>query len=207
MTVLSGIFPSLQDVVQRHDSAVRTTQKHKTGNYKWAKVSIDTKPNTWQDPGTFSLDPYGAVDCFCKFCKGELSNIYMHCDGCETLLNKDFNICSSCHKEGKYKIYYQMHPCSKKPSSDLNHTGNMEQKGSARCPCKNGTHCTCTCTYCGYCTGCSCKCHQQFTLHYRFMGIDDELRLLGEAKKIVGGGDNSAIRQNKSSFTNIAVWE
>ena len=186
MTVLSGILPSLQYVVQRHNSAVQMSsgwaQKRKTGDYKWAKVSIDAKPNTWQNPGTFSLDPYGAGDFFCKFCMEELSNIYMHCDGCEKLLSQDFNICSSCHEQGKYKIYYQMHPCSLKKFSVLNHTGNMEQNRSARCPCKNGK----PCTYCGYCTGCSCKCHQQFTLHYRFMGIDDELRLLGEAEKIVG---------------------
>jgi hypothetical protein len=186
MTVLSAILPSLQYVVQRHNSAVQMSsgwaQKRRTNEYKWAKVSIDAKPNTWQNPGTFSLDPYGAGDFFCKFCMEELSNIYMHCDGCEKLLSQDFNICGSCHEQGKYKIYYQMHPCSEKRFSVLNHTGSMQQDRSARCPCKNGK----PCTSCRYCTGCSCKCHQQFTLHYRFMGIDDELRLLGEAEKIVG---------------------
>lgn len=187
MTVLRGILTSLQYVVHRHNSAVRMSKEwgneSRDEEYKWAKVSVDAKPNTWQNPGTFSLDPYGAGDFFCKFCMEELSNIYMHCDGCEKLLNKDFNICSNCHKEGKYKVsFYQMHPFSTKRFSVLNHTGNMKLERAARCPCKNGK----PCNNCNFCTGCSCKCHQQFTLYYRFMGIDDELRLLSEAEKIVG---------------------
>eukprot|EP00986_Skeletonema_menzelii_P003949 scaffold1293_cov139-Skeletonema_menzelii.AAC.4 len=187
MTVLRGILASLQYVVHRHNSAVRLSKEwgweREEKQFKWAKVSIDEKPNTWQDPGTFSLDPYGAGDFFCKFCMEELSNIYMHCDGCEKLLNKDFNICSNCHKEGKYKVsFYQMHPFSTKRFSVLNHTGNMIQERAARCPCKNGK----PCSNCNFCTGCSCKCHQHFTLHYRFMGIGDELQLLSEAERIVG---------------------
>lgn len=187
MTVLRGILTSLQYVVHRHNSAVRMSKEwgweRQVKEFKWAKVSIDEKPNTWQDPGTFSLDPYGAGDFFCKFCMEELSNIYMHCDGCEKLLNKDFNICSNCHKEGKYKVsFYQMHPFSTKRFSVLNHTGNMTLERAARCPCKNGK----PCSNCNFCTGCSCKCHQQFTLHYRFMEIDDELQLLSEAERIVG---------------------
>ncbi|KAK1736014.1 hypothetical protein QTG54_013150 [Skeletonema marinoi] len=187
MTVLRGILTSLQYVVHRHNSAVsmskeRGWEKGDKQN-KWAKISVDAKPNTWQDPGTFSLDPYGSGDFFCKFCMEELSNIYMHCDGCEKLLNKDFNICSNCHKEGKYRVsFYQMHPFSTKRFSVLNHTGNMILERAARCPCKNGK----PCNNCNFCTGCSCKCHQQFTLHYRFMGIDDELQLLSEAERIVG---------------------
>ena len=187
MTVLRGILTSLQYVVHRHNSAVRMSKEwgweREDKQFKWAKVSVDEKPNTWQDPGTFSLDPYGSGDFFCKFCMEELSNIYMHCDGCEKLLNKDFNICSHCHREGKYKVsFYQMHPFSTKRFSVLNHTGNMIQERAARCPCKNGK----PCSNCDFCTGCSCKCHQQFTLHYRFLGIDDELQLLSDAERIVG---------------------
>lgn len=187
MTVLRGILTSLQYVVYRHNSAVRKSKEWdkdtRDEQHKWAKVSVGAKPNTWEDPGTFSLDPYGSGDFFCKFCREELSNIYMHCDGCEKLLNKDFNICSSCHKEGKYRVsFYQMHPFSTKRFSVLNHTGNMILERAARCPCKNGK----PCNNCNFCTGCSCKCHQQFTLYYRFMGIEDELQLLSEAERIVG---------------------
>mmetsp|Transcript_7055 Transcript_7055/g.12792 ORF Transcript_7055/g.12792 Transcript_7055/m.12792 type:complete len:471 (+) Transcript_7055:45-1457(+) len=146
------------------------------------RVSIDPKPNARENPVTFALDPYGAGDFFCKFCYEELSNVYMHCDGCEKLLNKDFNICSSCHMEGKYKIFHKMHPFNVKPQSILNHTGNKHMLRRGRCPCKNGKECQ----YCGYCTGCSCRCHQWFTLHYRFMDLEYEQQLLHHAESIVG---------------------
>ncbi len=59
-TVLRGILPSLAYVVNRHNSALKFSEKweEKTANVKdsW-RVSIDSKPNTWQDPGSFSLDP------------------------------------------------------------------------------------------------------------------------------------------------------
>ena len=108
--------------------------------------------------------------------------MYMHCDGCEKLLNKDFNICSGCHMDGKYKVFHQMHPFNPKAFSILNHTGNKSQLRQSRCPCKNGKECA----YCGFCTGCSCRCHQRFTVHYRFMEQENELELLRKTISIVG---------------------
>lgn len=184
-TVIRGILPSLEYVVTRHRSAVEFSEhwEQKTKNVKdsWC-VLIDSKPNTWQDPLKFPLDPYGAGDFYCKICSEELSNVYMHCDGCEKLLNKDFNICSGCHMVGRYQIFHQMHPFNNKAQSILNHTGNKTQLRRSRCPCKNGKECI----YCSYCTGCSCRCHQRFTVHYRFMKQENELELLQKAESIVG---------------------
>ncbi|KAL3799181.1 hypothetical protein ACHAW5_005458 [Stephanodiscus triporus] len=184
-TVLRGILPSLEYVVTRHSSAVAFSKlwEERTKNVKdsWC-VLIDSKPNTWQNPDKFPLDPYGAGDFFCKICAEELSNVYMHCDGCEKLLNKDFNICSGCHRDGRYKVFHQMHPFNPKPFSILNHTGNKFQLRQARCPCKNGKECA----YCSFCTGCSCRCHQRFTVHYRFMEQENEVELLHKAESIVG---------------------
>ena len=60
-TVLQGILPSIQYVVNRHNSSVKFSRewekKTKHVRDSW-RVSIDSKPNTWQDPGTFTLDPY-----------------------------------------------------------------------------------------------------------------------------------------------------
>ncbi len=60
LTVLRGILPSLEYVVTRHSSAVEFSKhwEQKTKNVKdsWC-VLIDPKPNTWQDPQTFALDP------------------------------------------------------------------------------------------------------------------------------------------------------
>ena len=186
MTVLSGILPSLQDVVQRHISAVLGEQESFRNATKRAKVTIEEKPDTWQNLATPCSDPYvESEDFFCKFCKGELSNIYMHCNGCETLLRQDYNICTSCHSKKKYK----RNPNSGTTacSSLLQHTGNMTGTSSSCSGCIGGKKCT----VCNFCTGCSCNCHQQFTLHYRFMHISDEEQLLKDVEKIVGVDDNN----------------
>lgn len=60
LTVLSGILPSLQYVVNRHSSAVKSSELWENTPKvaeDFSRVSIDSKPNTWQDPGSFSLDP------------------------------------------------------------------------------------------------------------------------------------------------------
>ena len=59
-----------------------------------------------------------------------------------------------------------MHPRSDKRRSLLNHTGDMKFDRAGRCPCKNGPKCD----YCEYCVGCSCKCHERFTVMTRFYG-------------------------------------
>ena len=146
---------------------------------------------------------YGAGDFFCKFCSEELSNVYMHCDGCEKLLDKDFNICSTCHQAGAYKISYQMHPFNAKPHSILNHTGCKTFLRRARCPCKNGKECQ----YCTYCTGCSCRCHQHFTLHYRFMGPENELEILKKAQSIVGSDEVPQAAETKARLFSLISEE
>lgn len=62
-----------------------------------------------------------------------------------------------------------MHPRSDKRRSLLNHTGDMKFDRAGRCPCKNGPKCD----YCEYCVGCSCKCHERFTVMTRFYGPED----------------------------------
>ena len=206
-SILKGILPSLQYVVHRHKKMTEEASTMWSKGGKHVKVSIDPKPNAWQNPGNinisssllylkqsftkfrnflfadqFSMDPHGSGDFICKFCSDELSNLYMHCDGCERLLNKDFNICTSCHSSKVYKQTIQMHPFNPKRKSTLNHTGNMTQLRRTHCPCKNGPRCD----TCFYCIGCSCTCHQQFTLQYRFMPVEEECELLKEVEEAVG---------------------
>jgi hypothetical protein len=206
INILRGILPSLQYVVYRHKMTEETSKKwEEEGKHK--KVSIDAKPNTAHNPGafkqsvcvhfsidrfhvltslydidSFSLDPHGSGDFICKFCSDELSNLYLHCEGCERLLNKDFNICASCHADEKYKRQIRMHPFQQKMKSTLNHTGNMRFQRYSRCPCHNGPQCD----TCAFCIGCSCICHQHFTLHYRFMPVQEEMQLLKDVVDAVG---------------------
>ena len=95
ITVLRGILPSLSRVVATHKLAVESyklsTERLRKG--KMPTLRAARLPDSWQNPSQAAIDPYGS-DYFCKICNYELSNIYLHCDGCEMLLQKDFNICS-----------------------------------------------------------------------------------------------------------------
>jgi hypothetical protein len=95
ITVLRGILPSLSRVGATHKLAVESyklsTERLRKG--KMPTLRAARLPDSWQNPSQAAIDPYGS-DYFCKICNYELSNIYLHCDGCEMLLQKDFNICS-----------------------------------------------------------------------------------------------------------------
>jgi hypothetical protein len=87
--ICRGIFPALQYVVKQHVYAMNLAESKKSKSYERCKrVSIASKPNAWENPLTFALDPYGKDDFNCKICHKELSNVYLHCDGCEILLSK-----------------------------------------------------------------------------------------------------------------------
>ena len=90
--ICKGIFPALQYVVKQHIYAVNVAENLKSKSFERGKrVSVSERPNAWENPVTHPLDPYGNSDFFCKLCNKELSNVYLHCIGCEVILSKDFN--------------------------------------------------------------------------------------------------------------------
>ena len=122
--ICRGILQSFRYIVEQHINVMENAMRSKTTSQKQRdRVSIADRPNAHEDPMRFPVDPYGNGDFFCKLCFKELSNVYFHCDGCEKLLSKDFNICQECHAEGKYKIRVQMHNLNDKRHSTLNHVG------------------------------------------------------------------------------------
>lgn len=104
--VLRGILPALRHVASQQVDAFQKAEASQRPMD--ARVSIADRPNSWENPQIYPLDPYGNSDFFCKLCHKELSNVYMHCDGCEKLLSRDFNICVDCHEEGRYKTKIQV---------------------------------------------------------------------------------------------------
>jgi len=189
--LLKGILPSLRQLVTKHELAYDFVKKKQGGKRNESLI-----PNSWQNPELFSLNPYGDGDFFCKLCFRELPNMYMHCDGCERLLNKDFNICSNCFLQEQHKQFVLMHPQSKRRHSTLNHTGNMTLQRTSRCPCRNGPQCQ----ECNYCMGCSCTCHQEFSINFRFMSIHDEKSLLCQAESIIKTIESSNVSQANQSI-------
>lgn len=153
-----GILPHLKGVVDREIKSGR-------GISKKAKL-----PDSQRNPDSYGIDPFGS-DYFCFTCKRELANSYFHCLGCESLLQKDLNICRMCLEEKKHGKNIYMGFKGKTRNSDIIHAGVLEKKRNTRgCMCRQGI-----CRDCGYCKSCSCSCHHDFQLHYRFY-MPDELK-------------------------------
>jgi len=165
-TVLRGILPSLEYIVRRHELAMEYSTRSRD-------VKIEKRPDTWRDPMHYSIDPYGN-DYFCRGCGVELSNVYYHCLGCEQLLSKDFNICSNCHKAGRYKVFEQMH-VSKRRDEQFNHTGNDPYSK-----------------------------HGKFSLHYRFMDLVEERSLLDKCRSIVGSDSIARADETKARLLSMS---
>ena len=174
--VLRGILPSLRYVVEKQTIAYEQAKSNKN-----AKVNISNRPDSWQNPSLFSMDPYGGTDFFCKFCYRELSNVYMHCDGCEELLSADFNICVDCHKAGAYRCLVIMNPISSLATTKVNHVGHLVRDRGRGCSCHMGI-----CRRCKLCVKCSCRCHQSFTVHQRLLTVDDMKGLVRKVEAVVG---------------------
>jgi len=105
LTVLKGIYPGLRKVLEEQINAFNAKLEGED-----VFMTVHETPEALHDPQKHTVDPFGN-DFFCALCHKELGNAYMHCDGCEFLLQKDFNICTACHsiKERREKNI-QMHP-------------------------------------------------------------------------------------------------
>ena len=133
----------------------------------------------------------------CKLCHAELSNTYLHCLGCESLLSKDFNICLTCFREERYYLRYDMDRKNKSSRSDLHHTGQREKERNGRgCRCHQGI-----CPDCKLCKTCSCRCHHRFQHRRRFFESTEIQSILDECEKISqqAGGMVSDCRENLES--------
>jgi len=176
-----GILPGLRFVVDQH--LITMNVGAVDSNERFKRLSIAEIPDTQCNPAESALDPYGDSDFDCKICRVELSNVYYHCDGCEKLLSKDFNICHECYTEKRFAIYHQMHPTNPKKHATLNHTGNNKFDRQKKCPCKNGP----ACGFCSFCLGCSCRCHTWFTVNTRLFPLKEEEKLFDKVKNLAEG--------------------
>ena len=185
LEVLRGLLPSLSYIVNRHKTAHEKAKQMEAKGDEKRKISIASRPDTQEAPESAKIDPWSHGDMSCKSCGAEISQCYMHCDGCEKLLSKDFNVCVACHNNRKHEVFYPMCPFNNKRNASVNHVGNMAYDRSndrGTCVCKNGTKCK----ICNYCLGCSCRCHKAFTMHLRFMSMEDEEALLQRVVAAVG---------------------
>jgi hypothetical protein len=167
LELLKGILPSLTCIVRTN----RKTERR-----------CKLKPNAWENPLKFPLDPYGYDAFYCKLCQVELSNEYYHCDGCESLLDQDFNICQSCHHAQRFTVFVSMNPADVSVLCTAHHTGQTTLDVRNRgCSMKLGP----VCKLCRFCTCCSCKCHKKFTPQLRFFALNQEEELLKRVRDVI----------------------
>jgi len=156
-----GILPTLCHIIGREKSDYSLFKAHH-GQQLTEPVVADKDIHPSKKKGRIITDDFE-----CKICQSELSNLYFHCEGCDKLLNMDFNICGKCHSAGEHKRTISMRKDDKSKVvklSTVNHTGIMSytNRNGIRCPCKKG-HC---CDYCKLCTCCACICHSTFSPHF-----------------------------------------
>jgi hypothetical protein len=135
---------------------------------------------------TGSLDPFEVH--ICKLCDTELCNSFMHCNGCESLLGADFNLCIQCHRDKSFQEFHQMHPEDPNvkvagPDCMKNHTGNVVRS----CHCRKKDRKQLACKKVSECTHPSCQCHTSFTHKSRFYTNDALKQLLKGLEEAVKG--------------------
>ena len=115
-----------------------------------------------QNPLTAGINPYGNSDYTCRFCSKEHANVYCHCNGCDSILACDFNICVGCHWMDKYKVdAVTMGEC-KVLRSGQHHTGSFKKR--AVCVCAASVKVG-NCHKCDSCAACSCT-HATQAFHF-----------------------------------------
>jgi hypothetical protein len=173
---IKAILPAFRHIVDL-DSQVLKKQKG---------VIQSIIPISSEDLESTELDPYGSY--FCKLCYTELFNSFMHCDGCESLLGRDFNLCIQCHQEETFKDFHQMNPTSEDDHvSTMNHTGEMAS--ICNCEIKGRKQVKCAGSNCSKCPHCSCQCHTSFTHKRRFYTNDALRELLKVLEESIEGSD------------------
>jgi len=195
--VARGLLPSLRYIQARDYRDIKdvlpdaVTLGDRAKLAKHVSLTTDNVPDSHNDAEVASIDPYGHDGYSCRICGQELSNVYFHCNGCETILAKDYNICGHCFGEGKFLRFDQMHKLDGKRCSDQNHTGDFELDLPPKiCSCHQGP-----CKNClvpgkngsRRCKKCSCHCHQKFTRRYRFYTPEDVHEFVANCQEFAQG--------------------
>jgi hypothetical protein len=178
--IARGILPSIRHIFKREHSLDKSSTRHAANEEGVSVFSIPT-PDSHANPFSHPIDPHGN-DFFCKICLQELSNTYFHCEGCEELLQKSFDICSQCFAGLDFLVSQSMSGDDSGLHwvSDFHHVGDtMGHLESNECGCHAGPCLSCPLPvedgaepkY--LCKMCSCNCHKKFSRRHRFYRDQD----------------------------------
>jgi hypothetical protein len=181
-----GILPTLQFIIDRERKQIFDVCKESRLITSFDEIGWDllfkrTYADVEMNPDHSLIDPRGN-DYYCATCSAELGNLMFHCNGCEALLQKDFNICACCYGQGKYTTTHTFNSNIKKQTATSTgfHTGEFYGNVSTPHPHYQ------LCPACKFCTCCSCRCHTNFSMHFRKHTEDQSAILVEKVKSIVG---------------------
>ena len=167
-------------------------------------LAKDPVPESHLNPLTRPIDPFGN-DYTCKICNRELANTYFHCEGCEELIKKGYNICDKCFTEERFKCNTAMKDEKlKELASNLHHIGKVPRE------CKDCRRKMAfpECEICKLCTWCKCRCHWNFSKHYRFFNPRDLLELKVNCEALVGDDEVQFAKETECRLGNrrLGQW-
>ena len=189
---MRGIHDGLREVLSKQINLFSEVRDGDKSFDAYEKLRINRSTDSNHDSLKATVDPFGN-DFFCMLCNQELGNTYMHCDGCEDLLQKDFNICINCHGvKNMRQADHQMHPSHSLSSAlgrrcDINHIPLQKKSYSTKvCGCNIGGS---KCKTCKFMSCCSCKCHKQYTLRSRFYNENQMRSMLHDVDVVLNEYD------------------
>ena len=176
-TIARGILPSLRHIVRQELGEIMDEGTK--------DVEPDCEINTLGTEG--AIDPNGS-DYFCILCHAELCNLYYRCQGCEKLLNKDYNICFRCYNKKLYTRDMEMGLDKDNEHSKINWTSIRHHTVRSKKPTCGAQKCKRTiCDQCKECWECRCRCHEKFKEHRRFYSKKRLNKLIQKCKEHMKG--------------------
>jgi hypothetical protein len=172
--ILRGILPSLRYVIERDSKFYNGPSK---------KIIINDLPDSHVNAAHHGIDPYGN-DYFCRICSHELANTYFHCNGCEVLLAKDYNICIDCYKEEAFATNVAMNQWNNASMAcHFHHVGKPKRQ------CTSSLEHNMNCSECLKCLFCNCICHTIFQKRYRFYTEERQRSVLDCCTQLIHGDE------------------
>jgi len=166
-----------------------------------SKQSKQTKTPILIDVLNPEINAYDLDGFQCKSCLQGLSNVYMHCQGCEILLKKDYNVCIRCFRSGFHMISDdpRILDALGKSTAGRHHVGlgkgaSVIQRGGTFDPdngfatnSKPGRNCCSqrSCAICGNCYNHHCRCHAVFQSRFRFLNTQSLRDRVEDMSKII----------------------
>ena len=197
-TIARGILPTLRHIVREEQGNIMDEATK--------DVEPDCNINTLGTKG--AIDPNGS-NFICMICEAELYNLYCRCEGCEKILDKDYNICFRCYSNQQYMYDMDMGFDKDNDKSKIIWTSNRHHTLRAGRECSQQKCKERQCSQCKQCWRCSCMCHGIFKVHRRSYGTKRVNELIIKCKLHANNNEVpfAEATQKRLEGEKMTIWE